>query len=318
MRTLGPGATKTLRIVGIVALFFFSFSFFLYLTFPYEVLKESLAAELSAGSSFNIQIGELGPKIPLGIVAKDVQVSPQSGGKALKIARVDVSVSMFWLMLGKISTNLTLSTNDKGVLDLGLDIGLFQLLGKSPMPSLISMDSNQYPIDDLVGFGLGAYASSPAINPMLPPLITALGFTGKLNAAVKLRLNQSEPSQSTGSAEITLVNGILKLSDPALGLTDQKFSAATIKAALKDGTLAFDPKSGFIAEELALTINGKVAFKSSLQQSGLDLNIGIKLDKDLRDKFGFVIDMVGGGQPKNGELTVKLRGSVAQPAVETI
>ena len=52
---------RTLRIFGLIGLFFVSFLVFLFLTFPYEVLKETVAAEVSKATGYLVRIGDLGP-----------------------------------------------------------------------------------------------------------------------------------------------------------------------------------------------------------------------------------------------------------------
>ena len=41
-----------------------SFIFFLYLTFPYEVLKETAILKISEATGLSIEMSDLGPKFP--------------------------------------------------------------------------------------------------------------------------------------------------------------------------------------------------------------------------------------------------------------
>ena len=58
---------RTLQFSLMSLLFGFSFTLFLYLTFPYEVLKEAVAAQISKATGYNVQIGDMSVALPLGI-----------------------------------------------------------------------------------------------------------------------------------------------------------------------------------------------------------------------------------------------------------
>jgi len=306
---------KPSRIFGLVALFFGSFAFFLYLTFPYEVLKESLATEISQATGMSVRIGELGPKLPLGVNARKVSIIPAGSTKSLNISELNIRISVLSFLVGSVSPEVEVLM-ESGSLSLDLSFGLFSFFGKGAgMPSRVSLDAVNFPIGNIIAFGLNSAASSPTANPMVAPLLSAIGMTGQLNGAVKLKLNSSDPSQSTGSADINIKDAVLKLSDPALGLSDQSFSTAMVKASLSNGSLVVDQASGFVAEELQLKLSGKVAMKATLQMSQFDMNVAVKLDKDLRDKFGFILDAATGGSPRNGEVTLQVRGPMTQPTV---
>ena len=306
---------KTGRILGLIALFFGSFLFFLYLTFPYEVLKESLATEISQATGMSVRIGELGPKLPLGVVSKKVAVTPAGSNKTMMVDELTVRISVLSFLVGNISPEVVIEM-DKGTLELNLAFGIFSFFGKGAgMPSRVLLDAKEFPIGNVIAFGLNSAASSPTANPLVAPLLSAIGMTGRLNGNVKLKLNSSDATQSSGSADIMIRDAVLKLSDPSLGLTDQSFTTAMIKASLSNGSLVVDEGSGFVAEELQLKLNGKMAVKASLQQSQFDMNVLVKLDKDLRDKLGFILDTATGGSPRNGEVTLQVRGPMTQPTV---
>ena len=152
---------------------------------------------------------------------------------------------------------------------------------------------------------------------MVAPLLSAIGFSGQLNGNADFHLAAKNPASSTGQADITLAKAVLKLSHPSLGLPDQVFKKALVKAKIEGGALQIDKNSGFASDELELAMDGKVTLKPQPTASLLDLKIQFRLNKGLKDKFGFLIDAVTGSATSEGQLTMQVRGPMDQPAVTT-
>jgi len=52
-----------------------------------------------------------------------------------------------------------------------------------------------------------------------------------------LSLNTKDMGRSDGTVDVSLADAMLKLSDPRIGLPDQTFNKALMKASLTSGTL---------------------------------------------------------------------------------
>jgi hypothetical protein len=61
-----------------------------------------------------------------------------------------------------------------------------------------------------------------------------------------------------------------------------------------------------------------VAVKAPLSGSQLQLEILVKLQKSLAEKFGFLMDAFSGGAAKNGELRLNVKGPLSQPSTQPI
>lgn len=307
---------KTLQILLFIGLFLASFLLFLFITFPYEVLKESIAATASQETGFDIRIGDMSASLPLGIDLKNIKVVSPSGGAQVALSEVNVSIGVLGFFLGKVKTYVEL-VSGAGRIDIGADFGILDLISQQVTPRRVTFDSKNFPLDQLVAFGLNVAANAPNGNPMVQPLLGTIGMTAQLNGKADVALDPKQLSQSTGSAEISLGKAILKLSHPSLGLTDQAFNKALIKAKVDAGTFVVDKSSGFVSEELDVATEGKITLKPDLLSSLLDLKVVLKLDKGMKEKMGFIIDAVTGTATSDGQLTMQMRGPLLQPAVTT-
>ncbi len=109
-----PKLRKPLIIAGYVGFALLSFLVAVYVSFPYDKVKDRLEAEISTSSGYELQIGRLGPSPLLGVKAKDVvlqQRAPAPGGKPglrLTADSVRVSASLFWAAIGRPVIDFTL------------------------------------------------------------------------------------------------------------------------------------------------------------------------------------------------------------------
>lgn len=309
-------AKVVLQVVALIGLFLFSFVLFLFLTFPYEVLKESLAAELSQSTNLVIRIGDMSSNFPLGMTAEKVKIESPNGSASMSFKSLSVDVSVLKFLLGKVAVEVS-ATEGQGELEVDADFSIFDLIAGNPMPRHFSFHANKFPLDDLVGFALNTASSSPTANPMVAPLLSAIGVSALLNGKADFSLDAKNPTQSTGEAEISLSNAILKLSHPSLGLPDQEFKRAVIKAKVEAGSVVVEKNSGFVSDELELLTEGKVTLKQQPTASLLDVKVVFRLNKGLKEKFGFLIDAMTGSATSEGQLTMQVRGPMEAPAVTT-
>jgi type II secretion system protein N len=309
-------ARKTVHIAVLSIIFALSFVIFTILTFPYEVLKETIAAQVSKATGYSVQIGEMSVALPLGVSMENIHVDAQNGAATLDLKGIKARIGLLARMIGRFSVSLELAAN-KGELDVNINFGLIDLLTGKAVPRRLNVEAKNFPLDGLVNFALSAAASSPTANPMVAPLLSAVGVSGALNGSADFVLDSKDPLQSTGHADLQLANAILKLSHPSLGLPDQKFKKALVKAKVESGSVVIDKSSGFVADELELLADGKIVLKPILGSSMLDLKVVFRLNKGLKEKFGFLIDAMTGSATSEGQLTMQLRGALDQPAVTT-
>ena len=307
---------KWFKKSGYVLLFVVSFIFFLYLTFPYGVLKESMAAFISKQAGLDIHIGELRPSLPLGFDMTDVTLAPVGGGPVLELKEVQIDFSMLNLLFGAIAINLDLLDKDRGEFEASVKFSLIDLLKKNFMPYKIAFDANKFGIGQFIAFGLNRMAMNPN-NPagqLFTPLLDQMKIVGKMQGEASFFLDVGNLSESTGSVDLKLADAALKLENASLDMADQTFSKAAFKANMASGNLTITKDSGFHTQELMLDFSGDAKLKPQIGQSLLNFNIGFRLDKGLKDKFGFIIDAKGG---TDGAIRINIKGTVDRPNVTT-
>ncbi len=303
------------RIAGLVSVFLFSFISFLYFTFPYEVLKETIAGELSQSLGYTVQISEMTSAIPLGVKARKISLDAPGGGR-LVIDQAKIRVSILAFFVGRISISADL-TSKSGELNVSGALNIFDLLRGVYLPKWVELEAESFPLDEVVTFVLSGMSNSPTANPMVAPLLSSIGISGSLTGNIDFKFDSKNPLQSTGQADLALNKAELKLSNPTLGLPDQLFKKAALKAKVDGGNLVLDKSSGFVAEEVEILPAGKITLKPQFSSSLLDMSVALKLHGGLKEKFGFIIDAVTGTATSDGQLTTQLRGPLDSPAVTT-
>lgn len=299
--------------VGLIGLFFVSFFLFLYLSFPYGVLKEAIASQIQVATGVNVRIEELGPAFPFGFEARDVELSG-GGGAKVSFKEVGIRFSFLQLLLLRLGINIDVEAANKGYVEVDLGFSIVKLMsGAAALPSVVSVNAKSFPLDTLVSYGLKQLAADGAGGAMAGPILGALGFRGNLDGKVSVVLDSSALSQSSGDVQLAFSNAALILSDPSIGLPDQVFKVSQLKATMASGSLKIDPSSRFASDELELGVDGKINVKNSFNASDLDLKLLVKLSGGLGEKFGWVMDGLSGGASKGGNLNLQIRGTVGMP-----
>jgi hypothetical protein len=304
--------------VGLVFLFFGSFFIFLYLSFPYGVLKEALSTQVFASTGMTIRIEELGPAFPFGFDANGVEIGDHSTAR-LSFKEVRLTLSPFQLFFFRLGVHARVESVGKGRMDVSLGFPLHRLFGRNGfIPSSLSLNAKSFPLDSIVSYGLKHLASSGVGGPLAGPVLGALAFRGNLNGDVNVSIDQEAISQSKGDVSLSVANASLILSDPAIGLPDQIFKSAQIKGSMASNIFAIARDTRFQSDELELGVDGKINVKNTVTASDLDLKVLVKLSGGLADKFGWVMDGLTSGASKGGSLNLQLRGTLGAPVSTTL
>ena len=305
-------------IFGAVALFLVSFLFFLYLSFPYGVLKEAIAAQVQLATGFTLRMESFGPAFPLGFSADGVEIYKGQSAR-LRIKSMTAKLSILQLFMARLGAAVDVEDFKGGNLDVDVGLGLADIIsGNGGLPSVISMSAKSYQIDSLTAFAIQTAVDGGVGGPMAGPLLAKLGLKGKLSGHVDLKLNGNVPSQSSGDIKINLTEAVLVLSDPSLNFPDQAFKTAQISANMSSGAVNVDSSTRLTTADLDMGVDGKVSLRPQMSNSDLSLKAFVKLQGLLGEQYGMLVDALSNGMSKNGSLNLQIAGTVGAPQVNPI
>lgn len=288
----------------------FSFIFFLYLSFPYNVLKETLSAKIASSANVSVAIDDLSSKLPLGLKAEKIIVFSPSGGKQFTLKAIKMNVSLLSLLIGRVTVDATILDEQKGNLNLSITFKIFDLIAGNAMPKSLDMRSKNFQFGDIVSFFLAVKANAEGTNALLKPLLSKVDISGKLNSDISLSLDADDFSQSKGDVMIAFAETSI-LFDKSLQLPDQQFEKSMIKTSVSGGNITFDKDSAIKSKDLELLITGKVTQKAKIDKSIWDLMIAINLGGPLKDQIGFMVDTMANRTNSDGKFKVKITGTLA-------
>lgn len=305
-----------MRVLGKILLYFFtgvfSFLLFLYLTFPYQVLKERIAGAISKESGSLVSIKTLDPSFPLGLSFSDVKVY-KPGIEDLKIARLSAQVSFVNLLFGGLKVFVQVEDLSGGQLDIETKLRLASVISdpESIFPSSVSIQSENFDFSSIVNYIIRLQSGSKDMNPMVKSALRDVMLVGKLKSNSYFEFDQGDYLNSKGQLDLELQNSGLEL----LSLPFQEFTQAKIKATLDKGLFDFSPETKFVSDGLKFELSGGIKQSEDLMASKPDLLIKVELFNALKDNFGMILDMASGSSAE-GSMKIKVKGSLNNPKVD--
>jgi type II secretion system protein N len=305
-------------IAGMIGVFVVSFMFFLYLSFPYGVLKEAISTGIETATGITVRMESFGPGFPLGLSAEGVEIYKGSSPR-VKLESASVKVSLLQMFMFRLGAGIQLRDQKGGNVDVGLGYGIGSVLtGSVGLPSYLSITAKSFIVDSFAALAIYLTVDSGAAGASVGPLLGKLGVKGKISAAVDMNLDNVNPAQSSGSAKINLSDAVLVLSDPSLNFPDQSFKTATVSASAAGGALTIDPSTRFTTSDLELGADGKITLKPIFSASVLGLNAFLHLKGALGEQYGMLVDAMSGGLSKEGSINVQVSGTMAAPQFNPI
>ncbi len=254
---------------------FFLFAFFIsaYYTFPYDRLRDLISAQVShlgsAGTTYAIKVGELGPSWITGVKLADVDFTSTTVGDPdthlLHLDSLTVRASPFALLFGTLKGSGT-ATVGKGT----LAVSYAQANGQQQIDAELAAV-------DVQNLGLGGYVGVP--------LKGAIGGTMKLVLDV-------DPTKSSGDVALKIVDlhigdGKAKIKIPGMGsgLTLEEVDAGDLDVAinLRDGVADIERFSSN-GHDLKVTGSGSIGLQAPLGRSRPDIQLELKFSDGFRNK----------------------------------
>lgn len=311
------GTSNKIRI-AMVGIFLFSFTFFLYLSFPYGVLKEAISTKIEAATGVSVRMESLGLGFPLGLTADNIEIYMKSSPK-IKLKDVSVNLSVLQLLLLRAGLVVSVRDAGEGYLNLGIRYGLFSLLtGTIGLPSSVSMTAKNFSLDSVTAFGAYALAANEVGGKSIGPLLGKIGVKGKMALKSDVSFDSSNVANSVGNLDLKFTDAVLVLSDPSFGFPDQSFKEANVAMAAANGSLVIEPSTRFTTQDLELGVDGKVALKPKISMSAMSLKAFVHLKGALGEQFGAIVDAISAGMSKDGAVNVQIGGTIGVPKYDPI
>jgi len=316
----GKRTNPVVRAFLFIGLGLASFFFFLYLTFPYGVIKEVVVSTVTdslrkSGIPVRIAIGSLRPHWFTGIQLKDVQVTNAADPDAnLKIGEATVRLNLLPLLLGK-ATVAGRVTQAGGAMNLRVDLPILGAINGHQSPSLARVDFQSFALDPIFNHALAVARGSkdPAMVLVLP-LLAKTTAGGSLTGSLTL----DNPDTATfirakGAMNLDVKDAFLHIDDATLKMPKQNFTDARIGLKFENNAILVNGTK-FKAEDIGVGLDGRVTLPESPTGSPIaELDMNLSMHGEIEKNLGFIIPNMMRCKPlANGELKAKLTGPVSQ------
>lgn len=293
---------KGLRILGYILVGFISFIIFLYLTFPFDVLKDRILAGVEKGlkGKYDIQVASVSPRLLAGITLKSVRLNKRDEGGSVPVweaEKIKLNASLFSMMFGSPRVKFDIRS------------------GGGRISGRVNMEKNGAKVTLRLGnvnLGKIYYLASKY----------GLNLKSEIDGKVDLDINPSQIIRSSGTLiieprSIKLLASKIKagamgeIDLPAIAIGEDK---SLISAELKRGAIKIN---SFRLEKGDLNIDLKGTIYLSSEISNFRLN--------LKGNFGFT-EKVGEALPflfiiekqknEDGTFPLTISGRLAKPQIK--
>ena len=283
------------RTLGYVALFQIFFIIFLYLTFPYDAVKNALVAQVEQKASLDVKIGKLTPYRLTGLLAKNVLVTEQDNpaNVLVNLDKVKLRLHLLPLLIGKVVADYDFYLAGGGL------AGQFILKGKEMAVAANFKDfqiERLNPDKQLKKFG-------------------EVKIKGVVNGNYQFYVNNESPRDNQGHLALNY-NGFRITNTTILGnkVPDIVFQdPVEMEVSLKNRALSID-KWNMTSPDLDIKASGRITPKEDVGRSRLNLKFQIKPSEKLEDAFGAMAFFLP--EPDNdGYYNITLTGTPKAPRV---
>lgn len=295
---------NALKYSGYVLLFIISFFFFLYWTFPYNVLKERLitTTEQKLGEDYDVKIGDLSPSFFTGAVLENVKVLKHESDKVVTVweaQKVRVRASIFSIIFGRTTISFSIK-NQKSSLS-----GTFR-----------NTDDGFNFTGDFSNFNIGDFGFSSGGE-------NGAKLTSAIDGAVKLNINKRQIIQSTGTVNLTLADMKVKGGEIKMGegmnftipdLVISKGSSSTLKLDLSKGVVQIK-EFKFQDGDLKVDLTGELYMSSVFKNYRMNLKGNFGASPKLEQAVP-ILFMVEKQKQADGTYPLTVTGRIGQPSIK--
>lgn len=313
------GMHPATRIALYVLLGLCSFLLFLYLTFPYGVIKEVAVSKIneqfqSQGLPLRLSIGSMSPSWLTGVKLKNVQLTNAADAKAnLKLDEVTARFNAIPLLWGTIRVTAALEQGS-GSLDTAIELPLIDTIRGYAAPKYARVTLNRFALDPLFNHGLAVVRGSkdPAMVLILP-LVAKTSAGGAVSGKVLFQNpDVTNFVRAKGTFDLNISKAFLHIDDSTLKIPRQEFEAAKIDMKFENNALVFGDQTQLKAQNIGVGLNGRVALPETPEAvANADLNMALSMSGEIEKNLGFIVPNMLRCKPlEGGELKAKLTGPV--------
>lgn len=283
---------RVLRILGLVAFFFVSFVIGLYVTFPWDALKDRLSAEVSQATGWEVEAKEMEPSWLTGVHLRGVRVRPPEVQEPLELDEVLARARLLSFLTGGQGFSAWIPIG-KGELDVTFARGS---AATTVQAKAVDVELGLVP-------GFGAF--------------TGLPMTGEIDLEADVELDRKDASKSSGMIELT--GSDLELGEGGkLG----NYPVPALRLGNLDWTVEVDkgkaeiPRQEVRGGDVDLDLEGTVDLASPIERTTLNLTVSFRPSPEFMAEnpiLEALLKNIERAKGSDGFYTYAISGSVKHP-----
>jgi type II secretion system protein N len=306
--------------VGIV-----SFLLFLYLSFPFNVVKEVVVSKtneilIQQQLPIRVSVGDFNLKFPVGISLEDIQLTNVNEPLAtVKIGRASFSFHVLPLLIGQLEGDLRL-TQSGGSLDVSIGSSIAGLVKLTRSPSALLPSGSMRAtfvnfevrpfIDNALAFVRSG--NSPMLQTIQPFLRTEV--SGQISGSAHFDLPEIGESldRATADLDFKINQAYFEMRDETLAIPRQEFSEARIKLKLIKKSIEIPTDTRLLANDIGINLSGRMNVSDNFLINDVKLKLGLTLKGKIEENFKTLLPIILGcdlSKMVGGKMDVELSGN---------
>lgn len=293
---------RILKFILYTVVFVFFFFLFLYWMFPYNILKDRVAAAIEEpfGRAVEVSIGDVEPYYFTGVSISKLSLTSISNGESLPIIelqKVRGRISLFSLLFGNPRITFLIRSG-KGTIegsgkqtDVGLDLEMaFDNFDVSTVKWLSS--------------------------------VAGLNLVGLLSGDIDISIDRARPTRSKGKIDLKFKNFKLNPSNltvagttiPVPEIIFSKGQGSMLKLGIDKGSATVDGLK-FTEGDLQLDLKGKVFLSTVVSNYRLNLSGSFGVSEKLAKDVPYLI-MADSQKQQDGSYPLAITGRISSPSIK--
>jgi len=293
---------KWLKIIGYILIGIVSFVIFLYLTFPFDVIKDRLLAEIEKSSKgqYEVTVATVNPKLLVGVTLKGVKVNKRTEGKNVPMLEADqigLKVSIFSLIFGSPKVKFDVRMGDSRISGRAV-------LGKGASKVTVVLDELNLATFHYLASELGLQVKS------------------QINGEIDVDVNSRQIIRSSGAINIepngiqilpsklkTGVMGEIDLPAMTIGAGKSLISAELKRGAIKITSLKLEKG------DLNIDLKGSIYLSSNVSNFRLNLKGDFSFSEKLGQALPFLF-IIEKQKKEDGKFPLTIAGRISKPQIK--